>query len=401
MAMLSVEEAQALVLEGDDTTTIEELPLLAAHRRVLAEDIAAKLTHPPFTASAMDGYAVRSSDVARLPACLSVIGESRAGRRFDGTLGAGEAVRIFTGATIPEGADTIVMQENVSREGGAVLVREGAAPRTHFRDLGTDFRAGDVLLRAGRVLEPRALALAAAMGYATLPVRKKPPVAILATGSELVEPGVLPGTDQIVASNSIGLAAMVERAGGLPVLLGIATDEPADLDAQLTREKRADILVTSGGASVGDHDRVVPALERAGFAITFQKIALRPGKPAFFGRLGARRVLGLPGNPVSALVCAQLFLVPLIRRLLGISPHLQERSIAVLDHDIGQNGARAHYMRGVRAMIDGEPHVHVLDLQDSSFLAPFARADCLIVRAPGAPAVFRGSRVPVLPIDFD
>ncbi len=400
MPLLSVPEALARVLDGVEPMAVETVALLDARGRVLAAGLAAKLTQPPFDVSAMDGWAVRAADVAKAGARLRVVGEAAAGRGFLGAIGPGEAVRIFTGAPVPVGADTVVIQENAGRAGDWVTVREGAPEDANTRSRGGDFREGDTLLRAGRVLEARALTLAAAMGQADLPVRRKPRVAILATGDELVPPGTTPGPDQIVSSIPYGLAAMVEAAGGEARLLGIARDTRAELSAKLGEAKTADILVTIGGASVGDHDLVGAALGAEGLELSFWKIAMRPGKPLLFGRLGHQRVLGLPGNPVSALICARLFLVPLIRRLLGVAPEAESAETARLAHGIPANGPRAHYMRATLAEHEGDRRVTVLPSQDSSLLSVLAEADCLVVRPPAAPSIPTDSEVPILSIDF-
>lgn len=401
MAALSVADALARILNGTTPLSSEAVHILEAQGRVLATDLMALITQPPFTASAMDGYAVRAGDVRVLPAQLSVVGESAAGTGFRGTVGAGQAVRILTGAPVPDGADAIVIQENTSRAGPSLTVRDGTPDHGHIRPKGGDFAIGQRLLEAGRVMDARTLTLAAAAGHGMLPVRRKPKVAILATGSELVPPGTVPGPDQIVSSNPVGLAAMVRACGGEPVLLGIAPDTLAATIAAMQRAGAADILVTTGGASVGDHDLVRPALAELGMTLDFWNIAMRPGKPLLFGRLGAQRVLGLPGNPVSALITARIFLMPLIAALLGRpAPELAEVS-AVLSGQLEANGPRQHYMRARLDHIAGATAtVTPLPNQDSSLLTPLAEANALIVRPPHAPAFDGGQYVPVLRIDF-
>jgi molybdopterin molybdotransferase len=402
MALLSVEEALRRILEGVEPTAAESMPIAATAGRTLALPLVACLTQPPFDASAMDGYAVRNADVRALPVALTEIGQSAAGHPFAGSVvGPGQTVRIFTGAPVPAGADAIVIQENVSRDGAKVIVRDGVAEGDNIRKQGFDFRAGDTLLEAGRRIGPRELSLAAAMGYGELPVRRRPRVAVLATGDELVQPGGSLGPGQIIASNHLGVAALAEANGAEARLLGIARDTRESLDAHIARAADADVLVTIGGASVGDHDLVAPVLEARGMALAFWKIAIRPGKPLMFGRLGDARVLGLPGNPVSAIVCARVFLVPLIRALLGRPDHgqgLQEARTAVA---LEANGPRTHYMRATsKIAADGRAEVTPVRSQDSSLLAPLAQADCLLVRPLDAPAAPAGSPVHILPLDF-
>lgn len=401
MALLPVDEALRRVLDGATPVGTESVDLFDAAERVLAEDVTATLTQPPFNASAMDGYAVRAADVGKVPAELRVIGESNAGNPFEGAVGAGEAVRIFTGASVPAGADAVVIQEDTQRAGDAITVREAAKPGANIRVSGGDFRAGDVLLRVGRLLDASAITLAAAAGHATLKVRQAPRIAILATGDELVEPGHKPGPGQIVSSNPYGLAALVKRFGADAKLLGIAGDTLEDLAAKLATAADADVLITIGGASVGDRDLVKPALEARGLKLDFWNVAVRPGKPMLFGRLDAMRVLGLPGNPLSCLIAGRIFLVPLIFRLLGRSDTPLGESAAVLAHDLEANGPRQHYMRGTLARgQEGLPHVTALASQDSSHMSALAAADVLIVRPPNAPMAHTGQVVRILPLDL-
>jgi molybdopterin molybdotransferase len=399
---LTVEEALARILRGAaPIAETQRIALAEAHGHVLAAPLAARLTQPPFAASAMDGYAVRAADVARLPAILAVIGEAAAGHGFAGRVAPGEAVRIFTGAPLPAGADAIVIQENTRREGSRVTVTDGRPDPEHIRPQGGDFRAGDPLLPAGRRLTARDLTLAAAMGHGELAVRRQPVVAILATGDELVPPGIQPGPDQIVCSNTFGIAAMARVQGAAPTLLGIARDTAASLAAHVEQAATADVLVTVGGASVGDHDLVGPVLARRGMALDFWRIAMRPGKPLMYGRLGRQHVLGLPGNPVSSLVCTRLFLVPLIRALAGLEPEPSRVMEARAAIPLAANGPRAHYMRAtLTRTADGTLEATPVANQDSSLMRPLAEADCLIVRPIGAPALPRGAAVPILPMDF-
>jgi molybdopterin molybdotransferase len=399
MALLSVAEALARVTQGLHPLDAERVPLEQARGRVLAADLAAGLTQPPFDASAMDGYAVRADDVATLPATLRLIGEALAGSGFEGKVRCGETVRIFTGAPVPKGADTVVIQENTDVAAGVVTVKE-VAPRCHIRPRGQDFTEGEVLLREGMKLGPRELMLAAAMNHAELSVRRKPKVAILATGDEVVPPGTTLERDQIVSSVPSGLAALIEAQGGEPMNLGIAKDTPESLVTLARTGSAADILVTIGGASVGERDLVSAALRCEGLELDFWKIAMRPGKPLLYGRIGPQRVLGLPGNPVSALICGLVFLVPMMHSLLGLRQDAKGSTEAVLGQELEANGPREHYMRAVSAWgPGGERRVTALSSQDSALMADFARADCLIVRAPDAPALPRGARVTIIPLD--
>lgn len=310
-------------------------------------------------------------------------------------------MRIFTGAPLPAGADAVVIQENTERDGARVIVREGTPDRGHVRHTGFDFRTGEILLQAGRRLGPREVALAAAMGHGTVPVHRTPRVAVISTGDELVAPGSRPGPGQIISSNHLGVAALAEAAGAEAELLGIARDTRESLEAHFARAEGADVIVTIGGASVGDHDLVGPVLAARGMALSFWKIAMRPGQPLMFGRLGPARVMGLPGNPVSSLVCTRVFLVPLLRALLG-QPARDERPIqASAGVALEANGPRQHYMRATTtAAPAGLPVVTPVRSQDSSLLAPLAQADCLLVRPPHAPAAPQGALVPILPLDF-
>jgi len=401
MPLLPAGEAHRRIIDGVVPVAPESVDLLGAVDRVLVDDAVATLTQPPFDASAMDGYAVRAADVADVPATLRVIGESNAGGPFDGAVGGGEAVRIFTGASVPHGTDTVVIQENTTRAGDDVTVRETPATGANIRRAGGDFRAGDLLLPAGRLLDASAITLAAAGGHASLNVRRRPRVAILATGDELVEPGGHLASGQIISSNPYGLAALVRRFGGEPALLGIAGDDMTALRAKLEAAADADVLVTIGGASVGDRDLVKPALEAYGTTLDFWKVAIRPGKPMLFGRRGNMRVLGLPGNPLSCLIAARVFLVPLLFALLGRRDAPLKERAAVLTHDVPANGPRQYYMRATEVGgSDGLPRVTSLAVQDSAHMSALVAADVLIVRPPEAPAASAGDVVPVLPLDF-
>ncbi len=396
---MSVAEALARVLEGATPLAAEAAPLAEAHGRVLADDLAALRTQPPTNVSAMDGYAARAADVASVPAKLKLIGEVAAGHPFGGRVGAGEAARIFTGGVVPDGADTVVIQENTTRDGDTVTVTTSADKGRNVRGEGLDFARGAVLLAKGRRLTDRDLALAAAMNHATAPVHRRPKVAVLATGDELVMPGSDPGVGEIVYSNGYATMALARSEGCEVIDLGIAPDRLAETAAAVrrARDRSADILVTSGGASVGDYDLVQRALASEGLTLSFWKVALRPGRPMMHGRLGAMHVLGLPGNPVSAYVCAVLFLLPLVRRLAGRGDCEPVTESAVLGCDLAANDERADYLRATLASgADGRAIATPFPVQDSSMLAPLAKADCLLIREPHAPAAKAGSRCAIL-----
>ena len=402
-ALLSVADAQALVLKDAQPLPAENAPLTLAHGRVLAADLAALRTQPPAAVSAMDGYAVRAADVASAPARLRLIGEVAAGHPFDRPVGAGEAARIFTGGVVPPGADTIVIQEHTVRDGDAVVVQKPTTPGRHIRREGLDFKAGEILLPRGKRLTARDLALAAAMNHPVVPVHRRAKVAVLATGDELVMPGTTPGHGQIVYSNGFALMAQVALDGAEVVDLGIAPDRLDATVAAVARAKQlgVDVLVTTGGASVGEHDLVQKAFAAEGMALSFWKVALRPGRPLMHGRLGAMQVLGLPGNPVSAFVCAILFLSPLLRRLAGRADLGPDTESAVLGCDLAANDERTDYMRAdLAARPDGTLVATPYPVQDSSMLAPLARAGCLIIREPYAPAAASGSRCAIVKLAF-
>ncbi len=356
MALMPVADALAAILSRAEPLPEEMIALDAAYHRVLARDVAARRTQPPQAMSAMDGYAVRAEDAADLSVRLKVIGEVAAGRPFERRVGRGEAVRIFTGGVIPEGADAVIIQEDTGVDGDHITITEAAVKGRHIRPAGVDFREGDVLLTRGRRLSDRDLSLAAGMNYPELAVRRRPKVAVLATGDELVMPGSTPGPGQIVYSNGYGIRALARAEGAEVVDLGIAADTVAATahGIRRARELEADILITMGGASVGDHDLVKQSLEAEGTAMAFWRIAMRPGKPMMHGRLGAMRVIGLPGNPVSSYVCGFLFLVPLIRALSGRDTIHHRRESALLGSDLAANDQREDYLRArLEAREDG------------------------------------------------
>ena len=398
MALMPVADALKAVLEGASGLPEELVALDDARGRVLARDLTAMRTQPPNDMSAMDGYAVRAAD-ATLSARLKVIGEVAAGRPFARTVQGGEAVRIFTGGVIPTGADAIVIQEDATRDGDFVTINEAASAGRHIRRAGIDFREGDVLLKTSHRLLDRDLALAASMNHPLLPVYRRPKVAMLGTGDELVMPGTVPGPGQIVYSNGYALRALARNEGADVIDLGIARDTVDDTAAAVRSaiEAGTDILVTSGGASVGDHDFVKQALEREGVEIGFWKIAMRPGKPMMHGRRGAMRVLGLPGNPVSSYVCAILFMAPLIRALTGRTDIAWPLHDAVLGRDLPANDQREDYLRAALEERPGSPPLATaVNHQDSSLLANLTRADALIIRPPHAPAAAAGTLCRVL-----
>jgi molybdopterin molybdotransferase len=394
LALMPVADALAAVLSGADALPEEMAELDSAYKRILARDLAALRTQPPEAMSAMDGYAVRATDAARVGARLKVIGEIAAGRPFDGVVGAGEAVRIFTGGVVPGGADTVIIQEDTVVENDGITVTEAAVKGRHIRRAGVDFRQGDVLLKGGSELSDRDLSLAASMNYPHLPVRRRPKVALLATGDELVMPGETPGPGQIVYSNGYALRALARAEGAEVIDLGIAADtlEATTSGIRRARDIGADILITTGGASVGDHDLVKRALDAEGVAMAFWRIAMRPGKPLMHGRLGAMRAIGLPGNPVSSYVCAFLFLVPLIRKLCGRFPVHHTTESALLGRDIAANDQREDYLRArLTARNDGALIATPVDHQDSSLLGNLAAAQALLIRPPFAPAAKAGA----------
>jgi molybdopterin molybdotransferase len=384
---LSVPQARARILmDAAKDRPVEIVPLEHASGRTLAVDLAAKRTQPPTAVSAMDGYAVRARDLGTLPVKLQQIGESTAGHGFPGSIGPNETVRIFTGAPVPEGCDTILIQENARAEAGLIEPLQTVQSGRHIRAKGIDFAEGEVLLAAGTRLSASNIALAAAMNFSEVVVTRRPRVGILATGDELVRPGATIGADQIVASNSFAIAALVEAAGGEPQDLGIARDDLGALETVIGGAHAADVLVTLGGASVGDYDLVKPALASQGMELSFWKIAMRPGKPVIHGRLGPMIILGLPGNPVAAFVAGIVFLVPLVRALCGDpDPGRDQSEPAILGRRLGANDSRQDYLRATLSSCErGLPVATPFEIQDSSLLRILAQSQCLIVREPHA-----------------
>jgi molybdopterin molybdotransferase len=399
VALMPVTDALSAVLAGAEPLPEEMIALDAAHHRVLARDVAALRTQPPQAMSAMDGYAVRSADASHVSARLKVIGEVAAGRPFEKTLRAGEAVRIFTGGVIPDGADAVIIQEDTVVDGNTITITEAARTGRHIRPAGIDFRKGDVLLAKGTRLADRDLSLAAGMNYPELAVCRRPRVAILATGDELVMPGSTPGPGQIVYSNGYALRALARHEGAETIDLGIAADtvEATTQGIRRARDSGADILITTGGASVGDHDLVKQSLEAEGVTMAFWRIAMRPGKPMMHGRLGAMRVIGLPGNPVSSYVCGFLFLVPLIRSLSGRATIHHTSETALLGRDVAANDLREDYLRArLEVRADGALIATPVDHQDSSLLGNLAAARALVIRPPYAPGAAADSPCEIL-----
>jgi molybdopterin molybdotransferase len=398
MALMPVAEALQRVLAAASALPTETVALNDALGRVLTEDVVALRTQPPAAVSAMDGYAVRAADVGQAPVTLTLIGEVAAGHPFDGEVGPGQAARIFTGGVMPAGADTVVIQELTARAGDTVTIQKSAAKGRNVRGQGIDFAKDQILLRKGQRLSGRDLMLAAAMNHPTLSVHRRPKVAVLGTGDELVAPGSTPGPGEIVYSNGFALMAMARSEGAEVSDLGIARDRVEAIAAGVRRARDwgADILVTTGGASVGEHDLVQKALAAEGLDLSFWRVAMRPGRPMMHGRLGAMQVLGVPGNPVASYVCAFLFLVPLIRRLAGRDDIARVPETARLGRALPANDERADYLRATLATGPDGPIATPLPDQDSSLMEPLAKADCLLIREPNAPAAPAGSHCVIL-----
>ena len=398
--LISVEEAISNVLEGITPIDSEQISISQAFGRVLANDIISRTTQPPLDVSAMDGYAVRAKDLVSVPTTLLRIGESAAGLGFDGSVGDHEAVRIFTGAPVPRGADAIVIQEDTKVKGDKIVVKFSSKTGQYIRPKGLDFTEGQTLLSAGTRMNSRHVALASAMNVPWVHVKRKPRIAILPTGNELVMPGEKLKSGQLISSNRLGLSAFVKAAGGEGINLGIAQDNPTSLRELLTNVKGADMLVTIGGASVGDYDLVKEVLKKEGLNIQFSRVAMRPGKPLIFGQIKGKPMLGLPGNPVSAGVTAVLFLKPAINLMLGRPYLTKPEEAAILERDLTANDQRQDYLRAkLRRKKNGELCVMPFEKQDSSMLAVFTEADCLIVRKPFARSSKKGNRVPIIRLD--
>lgn len=396
--MISVDEAVARIASaltplGDETIAIDH-----AVGRVLAQDVRAKLSQPPFPVSSMDGYALRAIDATQPGARLIVVGAAPAGHPYSGNVAPGEAVRIFTGGVVPDGANAIVIQEDAIAQNDQVVLNVAATPGRHIRVAGLDFKSGDVLVPIGRRLTARDLSLVAAGDVAQVSVRRRPKIAVAATGDELSLPGSPRKPGGIVASSGYALTAMIERWGGVALDLGILPDTQEAVASIADLAKSADLIITLGGASVGEHDLVQKALGPRGFELDFWKIAMRPGKPLIFGSLGRTPLLGLPGNPVSTLVCAMLFLQPAIAAMLGTKEEASMVKARLLT-ELKANDSRQDYVRARLEWRDGERYVDPFPLQDSSMLSALARADCLIVRPPRAPEARLGEHVSVIMLE--
>jgi len=396
--MLSIEEALEKIRNAIEPVATEEIFVTDALGRVLAADVIAEVSHPPQAVSAMDGYAVRAADVPKAPTTLKMIGEAAAGHVFTGNVGEGQCTRIFTGGGLPDGADTIIIQEDTETDGDQITMLEAPKPGQWVRPEGLDFARGKTLLPAGQLLSARDLGLAAAAGATWLVVRQKPRVAVLATGDEVIMPGAPRRSDQIVSSNSVALLAYAEVFGADAVSLGVAADKPDALRDKLNDAKGFDLLVTSGGASVGDHDLVQSVSGDQGMELGFYKIAMRPGKPLIFGRLGHTFLLGLPGNPVSTGVTAAIFMRAAIEQLLGLMPAPLYHA-AKLGRDLPQNGKRLDFMRAeLTPSSEGLPTATPFERQDSSMMGRFADADCLVMREINAPPASAGDTVKIVPL---
>jgi molybdopterin molybdotransferase len=395
--MLTVSDAHARVIAAFEALPSETVSVADATGRVLAVAPVARLTQPPSDLSAMDGYAVRAEDVPATPTTLKLVGQAPAGGSYDHALKAGETVRIFTGGPLPMGADAIVIQEDTKAEGAKITILEAPRPGRHIRKAGLDFTGGDTPLKIGRTLTTRDVALAAAMNHPWLSVRRKPRVAILSTGDELVMPGEPVGRNQIVSSSGIAVAALVRAWGGEPTLFDIARDDAKLIESCIAAGAQHDLLITLGGASVGDHDLVQGALKAQGFAMDFWRIAMRPGKPLMFAAKDRARVLGLPGNPVSTMVCALLFLKPAMDRMLGQPGDLVSTVPAKLAVDVKMNDQRQDYVRSTLSRAkDGTLTVMPNPVQDSSMLSVLAESGALMVRPGHDPARKAGETVQVV-----
>ena len=391
--MITVREALDHILALSDALPSEDIALQEAQGRVLAQTVTATRDQPPFAAAAMDGYAIRATDLAAGVQTWQVIGESAAGHPFLNPVAASQATRIFTGAPLPQGTSHVLIQENVRTKDEQITLVDGPNDAAHWRPAGSDFTKGHQL-NAPRRLSAQDIALLAAMNVPRPTVTRRPKVALIATGDELVQPGDAPRDDQIIASNSYGLAAMLQKSGAEARILPIARDRLGSLAEVFALTQDADLVLTIGGASVGDYDLVAQAAGEFGLVQSFYKVAMRPGKPLMAGRMGGRAMIGLPGNPVSAMVCGEIFVVPLIEKMLGLPARPRARQTAPLAHDLPANGAREHYMRAT--LTDGA--LHVATRQDSSLLSILSGANALAIVPIQAPAMPKGSEMRYIPL---
>ena len=395
--LLPVAEALARVTAAFAPLPGEQISVADCLGRVLDEDVHARVSHPPVAVSAMDGYAVRSPDTANPTVVLRLIGSAPAGGAYGGTVGPGETVRIFTGGPVPDGADAIVIQEDTVAEGGKITMKTAVPAGRYVRPAGLDFSRGDLGIGAGQRMTPRHIGLAAAMNLPWLSVRRRPRIALLATGDEIVRPGDPLGPNRIVASNTLALSALIAEAGGIAVDLGIARDNEESLRRMAAGATGADLLVTTGGVSVGEHDLVQRILGDAGLDLDFWRIAMRPGKPLMFGRIDRTPMLGVPGNPVSALVCGMIFIRPAIDVMLGLGGNPLPPETAVLGGDLGANDERQDYLRAyLMREPSGDLRATPFDKQDSSMMSNLSAAGCLIVRPAHAVAAQAGDRVKII-----
>ncbi|MBL4802270.1 MAG: molybdopterin molybdotransferase MoeA [Emcibacter sp.] len=401
MSLMPVEHALDIISKSFSHLEKEDIPLSEAMGRTTACDHVAALTQPPFNASAMDGYALLAEDVANCPVELTVIGEAPAGKSYDGEVQPGTTVRIFTGAPVPKGADTVIMQENTERlSEQTVRIVTGAQQGRNIRPAGNDFAKGQKLVDAGTVLTSRHIGMMAAANIATVTVTRKPRIALLSTGDELVEVGLSVGPDQIISSNNLLLSGLITENGGTAVDLRIARDNTASLEEKITLLKtkdKIDLFITIGGASVGDHDLIQKVLGLHGLKVNFWKLAIRPGKPMIFGEFNNGPMIGLPGNPASAYVCAVNFMLPALHIMLGRKTIGAPKSIAILAHELPANATRQDYMRAhFTENSNGEKIISTTPRQDSAKLSTLSHANCLLVRKPHAPAALKGERVEIL-----
>lgn len=395
--LISVTEAQDIILQLAKTLGVVEIPITQAHGYILAQDMCARVSLPPLDASAMDGYAIKCEPQHEEGSVFSLIGEAPAGAPFDGEVGANECVRIFTGGAIPKGANHIVMQENITADGTKITLSQPISPATHIRKAGIDFTKGNIILKQGATLDAYGIAILAAANHGLVPVYKRPKLAIIANGDELIEPGSLAGIGKVISSNPYGLAPLIKAWGADAIFTEICKDDPKAIQACIETCADADILLPIGGASVGDRDYMRGVFNEMGFSQAFAKVAVKPGKPVWFGRLGTQYVLGLPGNPASALVTAQVFLKPLIQAVNGFQSPVQSTVPALVTTEMPASTWRTEYIRAI-AHVDAGGCLHVTPYprQDSSLITPFITANCLLVRQPQEQALSVGDKVEVL-----